>query len=282
MEFIDSKVKREFREQVHFKKGQRILVAVSGGKDSMHLLYQVTKIFGSWRNFEIIAVTVDEGIGEFRKHCADIAGEYASSLGIEHRTITFREYIGITTDDVAQVDKELVPCTYCGVFRRKVLNIFAKEIAADYVLLGLNLDDFAQSIVMNVTRGDLARLARLAPHSERVPGFVPRLAPLRRVLEQEIRTYNQLAGIPFVSKRCPYASLAIRDVYREFLDKLESRDPAAKFSTLNFFEKLKPYIAEREREKLHPCKLCGEPTVGEICKACELQERYEKKRSGID
>ena len=280
VEFIDSKVKKEFREQVRFRKGDRILVAVSGGKDSMHLLHQVNKIFGEWRDFEIMAVTVDEGIGDFRKQCAEVAEGYSKSLGIEHKTITFKEYLGLTTEEVAKTDNELAPCTYCGVFRRKVLNVFAKEIEADYVLLGLNLDDFAQSIVMNVTRGDVARLSRLAPHHERVPGFVPRIVPLRRVLEQEIRDYNKIENIPYVRRRCPYASMAIRDVYREFLDNLEKRDPAAKFSTLNFFEKLKPYLSV-EREKLHPCKICGEPTVGEICKACELQQRYERKKSGI-
>ncbi len=281
LEFVDSKVKREFREQVRFKKGDRIVVAVSGGKDSMHLLYQVHKIFGEWRDFEIIAVTVDEGIGDFRVKCAELAREYSKELGIEHRTITFRDYIGITTDDVAKVDKELKPCTYCGVFRRKVLNMFAKEMNADYVLLGLNLDDFAQSIVMNVTRGDVARLARLAPHTRRVEGFVPRIVPLRRVLEEEIRTYNEIAGIPYMHGRCPYASLAIRDVYREFLNNLEKRDPAVKFSTLNFFEKIKGYVEEDVGRELRPCRICGEPTIGEVCKACELKMRYEKLKDQV-
>ncbi|AGB05324.1 TIGR00269 family protein [Aciduliprofundum sp. MAR08-339] len=275
LQFIDRKVKREIREQAHFKKDDRILIAVSGGKDSMLTLYQMHKIFGNWRDLELLAVTVDEGIGDFRRECAKIAKKYANDLEIEHSTISFKEYIGITTDDVVQVDKELKPCTYCGVFRRKVLNMYAREIGANYLVLGLNLDDVAQSIIMNITRGDNARLSRLAPHKKIREGFIPRIIPLRKVREEEVRLYVKLADIPYHPGRCPYAPLAIRDLYREFLDKLESRDPAVKFSILNFFDEIKPYIEEKYRAKLHPCKICGEPTTGEICKACELKMRYE-------
>jgi len=281
VEFIDRKVKREIREQVHFKKDDKILIAVSGGKDSMVTLYHMYKIFHRWEDLELIAVTVDEGIGKFRQECAKIASDYAKKLGIEHRTITFKEYIGITTDDVARVDKELKPCTYCGVFRRKVLNVFAKEIGADYLVLGLNLDDIAQSIIMNITRGDTARLARLAPHTQIRPGFVPRILPLRRVREEEVRLYATIMNIPYHSGRCPYAPLAVRDIYREFLNTLEERDPAVKFSILNFFEEIKPSIEKRYSTELRPCKICGEPTTGEICKACQLKLRYEAMSKGI-
>ena len=275
-EFIDMKVKHEIREQIKFRSDDRVLIAVSGGKDSMLLMYQMHKIFGRWRNFEMLSVTVDEGLGDFRQKCAKLAREYASSLDIEHRTITFKKYLDITTDDVAIADKKLKPCTYCGVFRRKILNIYAKEVSAKYILLGLNLDDFAQSVVMNVTRGDVARLARLAPHRRIVEGFVPRLAPLRRVLEEEIKNYNKVVGIPYYNKRCPYAHLAIRDRYRAFLNELEKSDPAVKFSILNFLDKLKLYIEDKEKVKMNRCKLCGEPTIGDICKACELKLRYKK------
>ncbi len=275
LEFIDRKVKREIREQAHFKKGDKILIAVSGGKDSMLTLYQMHKIFGKWRDLELVAVTVDEGIGDFRRNCAKVANTYARELGIEHEVITFKEYLEITTDDVARVDKELKPCTYCGVFRRKVLNMYAKEIGANYLILGLNLDDIAQSIIMNITRGDTARLARLAPHKKIREGFIPRIIPLRRVREDEVRLYMNLANIPYYPKRCPYAHLAVRDVYREFLNSLEERDPAVKFAILNFFDEIKEYIEEKYSAQLHPCKICGEPTTGDICKACELKLRYE-------
>ena len=280
VEFIDGKVKREIREQVHFKKDDRILIAVSGGKDSMVTLYHMYKIFHQWRDLELIAVTVDEGIGTFRQECAKITEAYARELGIEHKTITFRDYIGITTDDVARVDKELKPCTYCGVFRRKVLNVFAKEIGANYLVLGLNLDDIAQSIIMNITRGDTARLARLAPHTKIRGGFVPRILPLRRVREEEVKLYANILGIPYHSGRCPYAPLAVRDVYREFLNTLEEKDPAVKFSILNFFEEIKPIIDAKYTAELRPCKICGEPTTGDICRACQLKLRYESMSKG--
>ncbi len=278
VEFVHRKVKTEIKEQVRFNKDDRVIIAVSGGKDSMMLLHEMHSIFGKWHNFEMIAVTVDEGIGDFRVKCSELAHRYARSLDIEHHTVKFKDYIGITTDDVASVDSELKPCTYCGVFRRKVLNVYAKEMSANYLVLGLNLDDFAQSVLMNVTRGDVARLARLAPHKRVHTGFVPRLAPLRRVLESEVRNYNEIMGIPYVNKRCPYAPQAIRDEYRNFLNELEKRDPAVKFSTLNFFDKIRPMV-DSEAPQLQPCEICGEPTVGKVCKACELKMRYEKLKN---
>ncbi len=279
LEFIDRRVKRDLKEQVRFKGDERVLMAISGGKDSMVMMHIVDSIFHKWKDLELLAVTVDEGLGDFRKECAEIAGDYAKKLGIEHRTITFKDYIGITTDDIASVDKELKPCTYCGVFRRKVLNIYAKEIGADYLLLGLNLDDIAQSVIMNVTRGDTARLARLAPHTKRKEGFVPRIVPLRTVREEEVRLYAKLREIPYHPGRCPYASMAIRDIYRSFLDNLEKRDPAVKFAVFNFLKEIKPMIEEKYVSDLRPCKICGQPTTGEICKACQLEQRYRELRS---
>ena len=180
------------------------------------------------------------------------------------------------------MDSELKPCTYCGVFRRKVLNMYAKEVAADYLVLGLNLDDIAQSVVMNVTRGDTARLARLAPHRVRREGFVPRIIPLRTVREEEVRMYAKFREIPYHPGRCPYANLAIRDVYRSFLNQLEERDPAVKFAVLNFLKEIKPLIEEKYVAELRPCKICGQPTTGEICKACQLEMRYkELKNRGV-
>ena len=275
LQFIERKVKHEIRAQVRFEKDDRVLIAVSGGKDSMLTLYFMEKIFGKWREFEMLSVTIDEGIGDFRRKCAEVARNFSKSLGIEHRTITFREYIGITTDDVAHVDQELKPCTYCGVFRRKVLNLYAKEVEAKYLILGLNLDDIAQSIIMNVTRGDLSRLARLSPHKKIKEGFIPRILPLRRVLEDEVRSYVKMAKIPYYASRCPYAPLAIRDVYRGFLNSLEKRDPAVKFSTLKFFDELKPLLEKKYSQEMRPCKICGELTIQEICKACQLKLRYE-------
>ncbi len=281
LEFVDRKVKREIRNQVKFKKDDRILIAVSGGKDSMMTLYEMSKIFSSWQNLEMEAVTVDEGIGDFRVKCGKIAKKFSEELGIEHKIIKMEDYIGIKIDDVAKVDKELKPCTYCGVFRRKILNQYAKEIKANYIILGLNLDDVSQSILMNITNGDVARLARLAPHIHPIEGFVPRILPLRRVLESEVRLYNQLSNIPYYPKRCPYAPLAVRDIYREFLNNLENKNPSVKFAILDFYDGIRDIVEKKYRKKLKRCRICGEPTMGEICKSCELKMRYEKLKNKI-
>ncbi len=275
LQFIDRKIKREFREQVRFKKDDRVVIAVSGGKDSMLVLHEMHRIFGNWKNFEMIAVTVDEGVANEREQAIKIASEYSKKLGIEYRVIHFSDFIGVRLEDVVSKDHEIKPCTYCGVWRRKVLNEFARSINANYLVLGTNLDDVAQSIIMNVTRGDTARLLRLAPHKKIRKSFIPRIIPLRRVLEKEVKLYVTLAEIPHYSKRCPYAVHDIRNKYREFLNDLEKTDPSVKFAVVNFYDEIKPLLEkEYGHMEMNACKICGEPTPGTICKSCQLLERY--------
>ncbi|MGC9137715.1 MAG: TIGR00269 family protein [Thermoplasmata archaeon] len=277
MEFLESRVKHELRKQVDLKPGDRIVVGTSGGKDSTTTVYLLKKIFSMRRDIEIIAVTIDEGIEGYRDRAIGVLSGYLKKIGVEHRIYRIKERFGKTMDEIAMMDKTLIPCTYCGVFRRSLLNSAARELDADYVATGLNLDDTAQSIIMNFARGDLDRLARLGPHSVVKEDLIPRIQPLRMIPEKEVLLYAILRGIEFYHGTCPYADLALRNQFRKAIDEWEARSPGTRHSIVSVYDELKPLLIERYRNfKLNRCEICGDPTPGRICKACELRLRLDK------
>src|SRR5204863_1471727 len=138
----------------------------------------------------------------------DFAKRLCARLGIEHRVLAYQETSGHTMDEVVARDPESIPCSYCGPFRRQALNRAAVEVGADYVATGLNLDDTPQSILMNVARGDIERLARLGPHESRQPGLVPLIKPPWMIWEKDVYLYALLKGIESHDDPCPSASPA--------------------------------------------------------------------------
>ena len=157
------------------------------------------------------------------------------------------------------------------------MNDVANEIGAKYLATGHNLDDMAQSIMMNFARGDIERLARLGPHKRIQPGLIPRLAPLRTIPEKESLLYAMVSGIPFWDGVCPYWTEALRNQYRSVVDELEDRSPGSKFSILSSYDQLYPMLsANYGPADLKKCD-CGEPTHGKVCKSCELATKIHRK-----
>lgn len=270
-------VERRFRRAVGRHRlvspGERVAVAVSGGKDSvacMHLLAEYCR----GKNCKLVAVTVDEGIKGYREESLPIAQENAEGLGVEHSVVSFKQAFGATLDRIARLARRkrtgLNPCTYCGVMRRSLLNQAARELGADKLTTAHNLDDEVQAIMLNYVRADFSRLHRLGPSYPPREGFVPRVKPLREVPEKEVALYALLKGLKVHLGTCPYAG-GIHSEIREFLNRLEANHSNSKFMVLRMFERLKPQIA-RATPKFEPlrCQLCGEPTSANVCKTCEL------------
>lgn len=276
MSYVDKRVKREIRKQIDLKPGDKIAVAVSGGKDSMVTLHLLDSIFGDRPDIEIHCITIDEGIEGYRPPSISIVRDFCKERNIEFHLISFADTFRLTMDEVAPVSDDCSPCTYCGVFRRKCMNTVAKEIGAKYLATGHNLDDMAQSIMMNFVRGDVERLARLGPHKKVQPGLIPRFHPLRMIPEKESLLYAMVSGIKFHDSTCPYWQAALRNQYREVVDDLEMRSPGSKFSIISSYDQMLPMLTENyQAAKLNSCE-CGEPTLGKRCKACELSEKAKR------
>ncbi|MCL4325282.1 MAG: TIGR00269 family protein [Candidatus Thermoplasmatota archaeon] len=280
IDFIKKRVRENLRNQVLFKKGDRIAVAVSGGKDSMGMLKLLKEVVPPIPDLKLIAITIDEGIAGYRDITVPKVKKFAEMLNIEHRVISFSDIYGITMDDTVIKKKDYTPCTYCGVWRRKAMNIISREFDADYLAVGMNLDDISQSILMNFTKADIARLSRLGPHNIRQENLIPRLLPLVTIPEKEMYMYAYITGIEFHKSSCPYYSTAMRNIYREVVNKLEERMPGTRHSILQAHRTILPMLQERyPMESINTCKICGEPSVKEICKSCELYIELEQSSS---
>lgn len=274
--YVEKRIKREVRKQINVYSGDTIAVAVSGGKDSMVTLHIMNEIFKERDDVALCAISIDEGIDGYRPPSLEIVKKFCNEKDIPMYVRSFSE-LSMEMDRIAEIAGENSPCTYCGVFRRKLMNDEARLIGAKYLATGHNLDDMAQSVMMNFVRGDIERLARLGPHTKVQPGLIPRFLPLRMIPEKESLLYAMVSDIPFWDGVCPYYMEALRNQYRSIVDQLEDRSPGTKFSILSSYDTLKPMLSSHFLpSELKKCS-CGEPTQATRCKACELQASMEKK-----
>ena len=276
-EYVERRVKQEIRRQLALRgDSTKIAVGISGGKDSSTALFLLAEYLSRRRDVTLEAITVDEGIAGYRPPSLETARAFCARLGVPHHVISYADTVGFEMDRVVRTDPGAIPCSYCGVFRRQALNAKAVEIGADYVATGLNLDDTAESILMNVARGDVGRLARLGPHEQVQPGLVPRLQPLRLIPEIEVYLYAYLKKIPFQDANCPYAERAQRGRFKEILHRLEADSPGTRHAIVRGYDDLRPVLQQAwPPASLRACSRCGKPTVHEVCKACEMRERLE-------
>jgi uncharacterized protein (TIGR00269 family) len=257
------------------KSKDTVAVGVSGGKDSMTLLYLMNKFFS---HNEMFAITINEGIRGYRDESVKSIGKFSKRFGIEHHVFSFKDEFGITMDGLP---KEKKPCTYCGVFRRYLLNKKSRELGANKLAVAHNLDDEAQSVILNFLRGDMSRFQRLGADPTLIEDekFVKRIKPLRNIPEKETALYAVLNNLPFFSGECPYSYDNQRRDLQTMLNDLEFKYPGTKFQIVRFYDKIKSKIVEETKEKtkedMNYCS-CGEPTSGKTCRACQLLETVRK------
>jgi uncharacterized protein (TIGR00269 family) len=254
--------------------GGTIAVALSGGKDSAVALSLSHRYFQHRRPVRLVAISVDEGIPGYRPVTLAAAEALTRSLGVEHRIVRAADELGTTTDRAARELPGTPPCSYCGVWRRRLLNAAARELGARAIVLGFNLDDLAQTVLMNVAHGDLGRLARMAPHRSPQPGLVPRIAPLAQVPEREVYVYARLAGVPFDHAECPHAGRAARNRFREVVWQLEEAHPGTRQSLLRTHERLAELLGNGASAP-STCRGCGDPSSGALCRACEFLQQTD-------
>ena len=278
-EFFEQRVKAEVRRQGGLPSKGIIAVAVSGGKDSVVTLHMINKIAAGRPNLQIHAITVDEGIEGYRPDSIPVVKRNCKKLGVPLHIVKFKKVAGKTMDEIAKTkDGEARACAYCGVFRRLCLNTAARQIGASHLVTGHNLDDTAQSVLMNFCRGDVSKLARLGPHKNVQPGLIPRLEPLRMIPEKENALYAMLNGIEAHIAECPYARSAQRNKYRAIINDLELQTPGTRHAIVSTYDQILPALEGKFHiGEVSKCKKCGEPASGEVCMACEMKERLGKK-----
>lgn len=255
------------------KPHSRIAFALSGGKDSVVLLHILRKLETTFSSSPLVAITIDEGISNYRAEAIGIARETCSKLHVEHHVYSFLELYGITLDALAANARRSGQgfiCSYCGILRRKALNLAARDVGACQLATAHNLDDEVQSSVMSLLRGDLASMARSNCAVNEGSRLIPRIKPLCDVLEREVALYAFLENLPFQSFPCQYLETSLRNDVRAFLNALEEKHPSMKFSLYRTLEKIRPQLSFPNQDSLGWCELCGEPSTQGRCRACQI------------
>ena len=270
------RVRRTINREKMLREDDRIAVAVSGGKDSAVLLDVLFRIEQEFPNVELVPITIDEGIQGYRDKALEAAKKLTANLSLKLEVRDFSSLFGQSLDEIvtSRDENSMGACSYCGVLRRRAINTAAKELAADVVVTGHNLDDEAQTIMMNMMRGDSRRIARTSrSRTNPIGGLVPRVKPIKEISERDIVVFTHHHSLPYHDVPCPYAVEAYRNDIREFLNRMEHKRPGTLLAILRSSESIAvAFEQSADESNLQTCDTCGDPSSSRICKVCSMLE----------
>ncbi|MCX6707314.1 MAG: phosphoadenosine phosphosulfate reductase family protein [Candidatus Woesearchaeota archaeon] len=282
---FESKVSDTIKRFRLFTKKDRILVACSGGKDSTAVLYILNKL-----GYNVQALTIDALIGNYTKQNLENLKKFCRQNKIKLHIISFRDEFGNSLcyirQTLASKGIRLRSCTICGILKRYLINKAAKRLKADYVATGHNLDDEAQSVMMNLLRNNLEVGARIGPKTgvmkkESRKSFVQRVKPLYLCSEKDVKKYSMRMDFPVNYSPCPCRHDAYRNKVRKILDRLEKAGESEKrqgggsqnikFNIISSFIDIAPMLKDKYSGGIQRyCRICKEPSKGEECNTCKL------------
>lgn len=226
-----------FEQEVHetivsshlFRKGERIAIGASGGKDST-VLASILKTLNERHDYglNLCLLSIDEGIKGYRDDSLETVKRNATQYDMPLEIVGYDQLYGWTMDQVvAQIGKK-GNCTYCGVFRRQALDRGAAKLAIKHVVTGHNADDVAETVMMNLLRGDLPRLARATSIvTSSAASEIKRSKPLKYAYEKEIVLYAYHKKLDYFSTECIYSPEAFRGSARALIKDLEKIRPSS-------------------------------------------------------
>ncbi|MBI5798286.1 TIGR00269 family protein [Candidatus Woesearchaeota archaeon] len=283
LDYFEKKVRKTLRVYKLVDKEDSIAVAVSGGKDSLTVLDLLHSIYKENKKIKIQGLLIDEGIDGYRDQCLESTKKFCEERNISLTVVSYEEAFGFKLDNVVEGRK---PCSVCGVLRRNLLNSHARKLGVKKLATGHNLDDEAQTILMNQFRRNVEASARLGPitASEAHEGFVPRIKPLYFLSEKEIMTYAFLKGIVREFNECPYNKESYRNQIREMLNQFEELYPGTKHSIVSSFLEILPALKVKEKKEgtvIQKCLQCGEPCSQEICQTCVVLNEIKSSQHSL-
>jgi tRNA-5-methyluridine54 2-sulfurtransferase len=270
----DQQVARAISSYRMLVPGERVLVAVSGGKDSLALWDVLLRL-----GYDATGLVLGLGIGDYSDASTAFARAFARERGLPLIEVAVDDALGYDVPTAAAATRRS-PCGVCGLSKRHLFNEAARAHGFDVVATGHNLDDEAAVLLGNVLRWDAGYLGRQFPALPASPGFVRKVKPLVRLGERETAAYCVVRHIDYQVEECPMAAGNRHLGYKEVLDALERRAPGSKATFLHGFlerahERFAP-DALGERDELRPCEGCGAPTPGVWCAACRVRAQVER------
>lgn len=253
-----------------FRRGERVAIGMSGGKDSTvlaHILDLLNRRHGY--GLDLVLLCIDEGIRGYRDHSLRTAQENQRALGLQMMVLSFEDLFGISMDAVVEKTGRRGNCTSCGTFRRRALEIGAQRLGADCIATGHNADDMAETVLLNLFRGDINRLKRCTA-ARTADSAIPRCKPFKLVFQREIVMYAFHKRLRYFSTECAYSPGAFRGDMRLFVKDVEKIDPRLVINLIKSGDD----FAERGStpSSAHPCGRCEVQTLSAVCQVCRLVE----------
>jgi uncharacterized protein (TIGR00269 family) len=257
-----------------FDKNEKVLVAVSGGKDSIALWYSLSKL---GYNTSAVHIVISET--EYSLKSENFVKEISNIIKSPYHIIRIKNELG---KDIDEISKELKRehCSLCSIIKRRLLNKFAFENNYDVVVTGHNLDDETASLLGNVLRWDLKYLLNQMPVLEKKDNFVKKAKPFIRFTDKEIKLFSQIEKLPFIDEKCPFSKGAHSILYKEVFEKIEKEMPPSKWTFYsNFVKKIHKILldSKQKEENLNKCRICNYPSSKEICSFCRIKEKLTIK-----
>jgi len=255
--YFEDKVFKTINKFQLIQRNDKICVATSGGKDSLTVLYLTKKYIQKYNypSTELFALAIDEGIKDYREKTLDDLKEFCREHQVQLHITSNKEEFNATLDEAypkINKDTNKKPCNICGVWRRYLLNKYARKLGATKIITGHNLDDEAQVIIMNMFKANTTLAGRIGPKSgiEEHDSFVQRVKPLYLCAEKEVKLYTLLKGWHIQFTECPYSHTGFRHDVQEMLNDMEQKYPGTKQGVINSFLSLMPYSKKQKKEKL--------------------------------
>jgi uncharacterized protein (TIGR00269 family) len=282
IKFFEDKVKRTVLKYKMIMGGDKVLVAVSGGKDSNSLAVVLKKLLakGELPEFELMALHINLGIGTYSKECVKIVRKLCKQFEINLKIFDLKRKYNFTIDDVKKVRFRRNVCASCGIVKRYIFNKIANELKADKVATGHNMDDALAIIWDAYITGDFTTISKTHPHLPSQFELVARIKPLIELCEYETKAYAEFTNLPIVKKACIYGVGTRLKKRKKIINYIEKAQPSFKHTFWKtHLNKFLPQISKVvEFPEIKKCKKCNMPTSLQICSFCKLRDLIGKGR----
>jgi uncharacterized protein (TIGR00269 family) len=284
IEWIPEQAERFIKKYEMFTRSEKILVAVSGGKDSLSL-WDILARLGYQADGLYLSLGIDEGI-RYSGESQRLTEKFARENNLKLHVVDIEKEYGRSIPVLAQISHRGYgkPCAVCGLAKRHEMNRIARDLGYDVLATGHNLDDEAAVLFGNTLSWSSEYLLRQGPVlPASADGLARKVKPLCRFYEREMTAYAIARGIEYIYKECPFAEGSQSIFYKETLNQLETVRPGAKLIFyLSFLEARKSgnlFIAKNmEMRHLQPCAKCGQPTSAPgYCSFCRMIEKAQEE-----
>jgi uncharacterized protein (TIGR00269 family) len=274
-----------FRDQVErvvthdhmFKRDQKVLVAISGGKDSLALWHALLRL-----GYQADGMYIRLGIADYSRRSQAKSEAFAAKHGLTLHQVDLEGDEGFKVPDLAE-QRSGKPCASCGTVKRYHFNKLAADLGYPVVATGHNLDDEAATLFGNVVHWQTDYLGRQGPVLESThPKLVRKVKPLYRLAERDTAAYAVIERIDYILEECPMAKGAKSLEYKDLLNRLEETQPGAKHRFLvGFLKDGRKAVQGGEPVVLRECANCGQPTTAETCAYCRMVARGRRKAAEL-